>query len=47
MVVVDAMGRTRTFEEAIKLLCGTMIVIALLAAYLDPDLPGRRPGHRA
>ena len=47
MVVVDAVGQTPTLEEAIKLLSGTMIVIALLAAYFDPALPGRRPGNRA
>jgi hypothetical protein len=47
MVVVDAIGRTPTLEEAMKLLSGTMIVIALLAAYLDPERSGRRPGNRA
>ena len=42
MVVLDAAGGTPTLEEAVKLLAGTLIVLALVAAYLDPDLPGRR-----
>lgn len=44
MVGLDALGKTPTLEEAVKLFSGTLIVLALLAAYLDPDLPGRREG---
>jgi len=47
MVGLDVVERAHTLEEAVKLLSGTMIVIALLAAYFDPALPGRRPGNRA
>jgi hypothetical protein len=38
MVVVDVMHTSKTIEDALKVAAGTLIVIALLAAYWDPAL---------
>jgi hypothetical protein len=46
MVVLDVTHSSKTIEDTFKVTAGTLIVVALLAAYWDPAL-GRRSGAPA
>jgi len=46
MVVIDVMHSSKTLEDTFKVAAGTLIVVALLAAYWDPAI-ARRPAAPA